>query len=106
MRSAAVLGNSNIRFERGSATSASNCVAWDAEQEHRVLTRAVAGVAPELVTKQGAAFEAVRHEYRITNQAVVVRESDSDLKPITNASTNERFHSSHGRLLTFRKFGK
>jgi|HubBroStandDraft_4_1064222.scaffolds.fasta_scaffold560623_2 hypothetical protein len=49
-------------------------------------------------------FDAVRHEHRISNHPVVVREEDSPMGPIaTNAAIVERYRGPRGRLLTFKK---
>lgn len=45
----AVLGS--IRFARGSATRACNCVTWDAERGHRMMASAVAELAPECAAR-------------------------------------------------------
>lgn len=45
----AVLGS--IRFVRGSSTSASNCVTWDAERDRRMVAKAVADLAPEITSR-------------------------------------------------------
>lgn len=47
------------------------------------------------------AFQAVRHEHRLTRQATVVREEDS-MKPVSGADTSEFYNGPQGRLLRFK----
>lgn len=80
----AVLGN--VRFARGSAMRASDCITW-----------------PVRSAEPADAFEAVKHEYRITNQQMVVREADSVVTPLLMTTMNTRYRGPRGRLLTFKK---
>jgi hypothetical protein len=97
----AVLGR--FRLQRGCSTPASRCVTWDAR-----CTAIVAAVAARhnrdnsASAKEYSAFEAVKHEYRATNQAVVARESDTLSEPIDSVSSSERYHVKRGRLLAFK----
>jgi hypothetical protein len=49
------------------------------------------------------AFEAVKHEHALSNQATVVREQDPSLTPIGTPTAGERYRGPRGRLLTFKK---
>jgi hypothetical protein len=49
------------------------------------------------------AFEAVKHEHRISNTPIIVREEDSTLAATVKGTTGERYHGPRGRLLAFKK---
>lgn len=59
--------------------------------------------AKQNVTTPSNAFEAVKHEHRVSNSLVIPREQDSDLAAVVKGSTGERYHGPRGRLLTFKK---
>lgn len=47
------------------------------------------------------AFQAVRHEHRVTLQTPMLREEDS-MKPVVGSDTGERYSGAPGRLLRFK----
>lgn len=48
-------------------------------------------------------FVAVGHEYHVLNREVVPREEESEMRPIPQQSSGERYRGPRGRLLTFKK---
>src|SRR6266478_9606412 len=48
------------------------------------------------------AFEAVKHEHRISASPVVSRQEDDALAPTVKTSSGERYHGPRGRLLSFK----
>jgi hypothetical protein len=71
----------------------------------RLLTGISATVVPSATSTSADPFAAVAHEHHVLNGPVILREDDSESKPIPQVSSNERYRGPRGRLLTFKKKG-
>lgn len=92
----ATFGNVRIRMS-GRATPAYNRASFQAEDS--VFSTAAAALKP--VSAMGP-FEAIDHNFRVTNYPSIVREEDPPLASSAASTGGERYHGPHGRLLVFK----
>jgi hypothetical protein len=93
----ATFGSVRIRMS-GRATPAYNRTFFHAE-DSVFSTTATPALKP--VSAMGP-FEAIHHNFRVTNYPSIVREEDSPLTSSAASTSGERYHGPHGRLLVFK----
>jgi len=76
-----------------------NLLAWT---RARIMRQEWTPVDASCDTKENA-FAAVKHEHRVSNQCVLIREEDSVIAANLKGATGERYHGARGALLSFRK---